>query len=207
MKKYLSEFIGVFFLVLTIALTGNPVAIGFILMVLVYMGGYISGAHYNPAVTLAMVFTKKIGHGEAVNYIIAQLLGGLVAAGTFYFINGTNFVPEITDSPSLWPAFILELLFTFLLAQVVLNVAATEKTKGNDYFGLAIGMTVLVGALAAGSISGGVFNPAVAIGPMLIDIKNISLHVNDLTLYIVAQSLGAVLAAIVYKIQSAKSKN
>ena len=85
MKKYLIEFIGAFFLVLTIALTGNPIAIGFVLMVLVYMGGYISGAHYNPAVTLTMFLTGKIGQNEAGKYVIAQILGGLAAAGIFYF--------------------------------------------------------------------------------------------------------------------------
>lgn len=93
MKKYLIEFIGAFFLVLTIALTGNPIAIGFALTGLVYMGGYISGAHYNPAVTLTMLLTKKISQGEAAKYIIAQLFGGLVAAGIFSFISGSNFTP------------------------------------------------------------------------------------------------------------------
>ena len=201
MKKYLIEFIGAFFLVLTIALTGNPIAIGFVLTVLVYMGGYISGAHYNPAVTLAMLLTGKIGQSEAIKYVIAQLLGGLAAAGIFYFIDGSNFVPAIAVDASWSSAFILEVLFTFLLAHVILNVAATERTKGNDYFGLAIGMTVLVGAFAAGPISGGVFNPAVAIGPMLVDMGRIGAHLNDLIIYIIAQSLGAALAATVYKVK------
>ena len=201
MKKYINEFIGTFFLVLTIALTGNPIAIGFVLTVLVYMGGYISGAHYNPAVTLAMLLVKKIDKGEAMKYIIAQLLGGFIAAGIFYLIHGSNFMPAIDVNASWSSAFLLEVLFTFLLASVVLNVAATDKTKGNDYFGLAIGMTVLVGAFAAGPISGGVFNPAVAVGPMLIDIGHIGTHLNNLIIYIIAQSLGAALAATVYKLK------
>src|ERR1700716_3522561 len=100
MKKYLIEFIGAFFLVLTIALTGNPVAIGFVLTVLVYMGGYISGAHYNPAVTLAVLLIKKIDKGEAMKYMIAQLLGGFIAAGIFYFIHGSNFAPSIASGAS-----------------------------------------------------------------------------------------------------------
>ncbi len=203
MKKYLIEFIGTFFLVFTIALTGNPIAIGFVLTVLVYMGGYISGAHYNPAVTLTMFLTGKIGQNEARNYVVAQLLGGLAAAGIYAFIHGSTFTPAIAANASWSSALILEVLFTFLLASVVLNVAATEKTKGNDYFGLAIGMTVLVGAFAAGPISGGVFNPAVAIGPMLVDIGNIGAHLNDLIIYIIAQSIGAVLAAVVYKLKFA----
>jgi aquaporin Z len=87
------------------------------------------------------------------------------------------------------------------LAHVVLNVAATDKTKGNDYFGLAIGMTVLVGAFAAGPISGGVFNPAVAVGPMLVDYGHIGTHLSNLIIYIIAQVIGAALAAAVYKLK------
>jgi aquaporin Z len=201
MKKYLIEFIGTFFLVLTIALTGNPIAIGFALTALVYMGGYISGAHYNPAVTLAMFLTKKIDQLNALKYIIAQLLGGFIAAGIFVFIHGSNFTPAIAANASWSSAFLLEVLFTFLLAHVVLNVAATDKTKGNDYFGLAIGMTVLVGAFAAGPISGGVFNPAVAVGPMLVDYGHIGTHLSNLIIYIIAQVIGAALAAAVYKLK------
>lgn len=201
MKQYLIEFIGAFFLVLTIALTGNPLAIGAVLIALVYMGGYISGAHYNPAVTLAALFAKKIAQREALNYMAAQVLGGLAAAVIFTLVNGGKFVPSIGKDVVWSSALLLEILYTFLLASVVLNAAATEKTKGNSYFGLAIGLTVMAGAFAAGPISGGVFNPAVALGPMLFDANNLNANMNNLLLYLIGPFIGGALASFVYKLK------
>ena len=80
MKKYLTEFIGTLFLVLIIGLTQNPLAIGFGLTVLVYMGAHISGAHYNPAVSLAMFIKKEISGVDFFRYIIAQIFGAALAA-------------------------------------------------------------------------------------------------------------------------------
>lgn len=168
MKQYLVECIGTFFLVLTIALTGNPIAIGIVLASLVYWGGFISGAHYNPAVTLTFYLRKKMTQTEAIRYMLSQFVGSILACivSTIVFIKPVS----ITSSASWTAAFIAEGLFTFLLCSVVLHVAAHKKTQGNQYYGLAIGGIVLAGAFAVGSISGGAFNPAVGIGPLFTNV-------------------------------------
>lgn len=199
MKKYITEFIGTFFLILVIALTGNPIAIGAILTALVYMGGYISGAHYNPAVTLGLWMSKKIKGQIAVRYIITQFIASLVASLVYFIVHKGVFVPEIGLNVTILSALIIEILFTFLLVSVVLHVAATDKTKGNDYFGIAIGFTVMAAAFVAGPISGGVFNPAVGVGPILFDIVHIPLHSISLLIYLIGPFVGGALASIVYK--------
>ncbi|HTL82718.1 MAG TPA: aquaporin [Bacteroidia bacterium] len=172
MKKYITEIIGTFFLVFVICLTaGNPIApiaIGSILMIMVYMGGHISGAHYNPAVTLAVFIRKKIDAKEMAVYMIMQLIGATLAALSFHYMYGKTFAPAPDTSINVLKPVFIEAVFTFALASVVLNVATHSKTAGNPYYGLAIGFTVLAAAFAGGSISGGAYNPAVAFGPTLI---------------------------------------
>lgn len=198
-KRCIVEFIGTFFLVLVIALTGNPLAIGAVLVALVYMGGYISGAHYNPAVTVALLINKKITSPEALKYVITQLIAGFTAATVFNTITGNKFIPQPGVNTRFTAAILVEILFTFLLAFVVLHVAATNKTKGNNYFGLAIGFTVMAIAFAGGPVSGGVYNPAVGVGPILFDFANISGNTTSLIIYILGPILGGGLAGILYK--------
>lgn len=198
MKKLLVEFIGTFFLVLVVSLSGNPVAIGFILTAMVYMGGYISGAHYNPAVTLGLWVSKKFSGNEALKYIVVQLLGGLAAAGVYAFIKKDFFLPAPAPQVNWMTAFMVESLFTFALVSVVHHVAATEKTKGNDYYGLAIGMTLLAAATAGGPISGGAFNPAVGVSPLMFDLSSISSHVGNIFLYAAGPMTGGAFAGWVY---------
>lgn len=200
-KKYITEFIGTFFLVLVIAFTGNPLAIGVVLTALVYMGGYISGAHYNPAVTVGLWMSKKIKSDIAIGYILTQFLASIVASAVYLVIHGSPFIPEIARNATISSALLIEILFTFLLVSVVLHVAATEKTKGNDYFGIAIGFTVMAAAFAGGPISGGAFNPAVGVGPILFDITHISSHVISFVTYVVGPLLGGVLASVIYKVK------
>jgi len=170
-RKLAVELIGTFFLVFTVGASvysGSafaPLAIGAVLMVMIYASGHISGAHVNPAVTLAVLVRGRIGLGEAVGYWIAQLVAGLLAAAVVRGI--ITPAPAKTLSLSghaLVAAFVVELLFTFALAYVVLNVATSKDHPGNSFYGLAIGFTVLAGAIAVGGISGGAFNPAVALG-------------------------------------------
>ncbi len=201
MKKYLIEFIGTFFLVFVIALTGNPIAIGAALTALVYMGGYISGAHYNPAVTLALLMSNKIKSQTAIYYMLIQLLAAITAAAVYNILTYKTFVAQIGNNVNMFSAITVETLFTFLLASVVLHTAATDKTKGNDYYGLAIGLTVMAGAFAAGPISGGAFNPAVGIGPILFDIGNLSTHSASLATYFIGPFLGGAIASTVYKLK------
>lgn len=207
MKKLLTEFIGTFFLVLTIGLavtSGSPLAplaIGAILTAMVYMGGHISGAHYNPAVSLTMLLRGKMSNGDFVPYVVAQLLGSTAAAAAVHLIVGKTFAPAAGEGVAMMPALLVEVLFTFALALVVLNVATHKATSGNSHYGVAIGFTVMAGAFAGGPISGGAFNPAVGIGPTLINATLGSGSFDQLWLYIVGPLLGAVLAATVYGVQ------
>src|SRR5437867_3502449 len=170
MKNYLVEFIGTFFLVLVVGLTViepgagplAPLAIGSVLMVMVYAGGHISGAHYNPAVTLAVWMRGKCDTKDVLPYMVTQIFAGIFAAIVVNVLKaGARVSAASLDLPK---ALLNELLFTFALAYVVLNTATSSKNAGNSYYGLAIGFTVLAGAFAGGAISGGAYNPAVAFG-------------------------------------------
>src|SRR5258708_18789726 len=141
MKKYLVELIGTFFLVLVIGLTGNPLAIGSVLMVMIYMGGHVSGAHYNPAVTLAVLLQKKIDTKDAGMYMVFQILGSIGAALIAYVITGNTFAPSPNASSSTIAALLVEIIFTFALVSVILNVAGSERTSGNYYFFLGVCFT------------------------------------------------------------------
>jgi len=201
MNKYLVEFIGTFFLVLTIGCTGigagsgviAPLAIGAALMVMVFAGGHISGAHYNPAVTLGVLIRGKVNASDVVPYMIAQVVAAIVAGlvVTKFLRTGVLVGPI---APKIGPALLAEFLFTFALVYVVLNVATAKGTSGNSFYGLAIGMTVMTGAFAVGDISGGAFNPAVAVG---ISVMGISSWAN-IWLYLLADFAAAIVAAVVF---------
>jgi aquaporin Z len=169
MRKYITEFIGTFFLVLIVGITGLPFAIGAALMVMVYAGGHISGAHYNPAVTIAVLIRHKIGGMDAIFYIVAQLIGASIAAlAVHWYINSDLTSMDMTDKTI--KALAGEILGTFALAYVVLNVATARGNTGNSFYGLAIGFTVFVMASAFGRVSGGAFNPAVALGLWILNV-------------------------------------
>jgi aquaporin Z len=170
-RKYAVELIGTFFLVFTVGTavasgsTLAPLAIGSCLMVMVYAGGHVSGGHYNPAVTMAALVRGRIAPIDAVGYWIAQVIAAFIAALIVRGIVNAGAVPTLHPSGhALVATIVVELLFTFALAWVVLNVATSKDHPNNSFYGLAIGFTVAVGAVAVGGISGGVFNPAVAIG-------------------------------------------
>jgi len=200
MNKYATEFIGTFFLVLTVGTTGiaagpgviAPIAIGSILMVMIYAGGHVSGGHYNPAVTLGVFLRGRCPARDVVPYVVAQLAGAGAAAGIVLFFKTTT---AARFDPIVAPAFAAELLFTFALVYVVLNVATAKATAGNSNYGLAIGFTVLAGAFAVGDVSGGAFNPAVAVGAMIMGM----LPWAKLWLYLVAELVGGAAAAVVFK--------
>jgi aquaporin Z len=211
MKKYLTEFIGTFFLVFTIGMTvvsGSdlaPLAIGSALMVMVYMGGHVSGAHYNPAVTMAVYMRGKIAAGEIAPYWGAQIGGALVATGAAHFLTGQAFAPAPGADAGAIQVLLAEVLFTFALALVVLNVATAEATAGNSYYGLAIGFTVAAGAFAVGPISGGAFNPAVGTGPIVANAALGLGGIGDLWYYWVGPLIGAVLAALAFRAQNPRA--
>jgi len=202
MKKYITEFIGTFFLVLVVSLTAGsalgPIAIGSILMVMIYAGGHISGAHYNPAVTLAVLYRRKIELKEAIIYWIVQLAAGCVAG--FVALHLSGITPAIVPSVgrTSFQAVLTEMIFTFALAYVMLNVATHSKTQGNSYFGLAIGFTILVAAFAGGPISGGAFNPAVGTGITFAHALWGGGTWEHLWIYLVGPIIGGALAGVVF---------
>jgi aquaporin Z len=170
-QKYAVELIGTFFLVFTVGTavaSGSalaPLAIGTSLMVMIYAGGHVSGGHFNPAVTMAALVRGRIAGRDAFGYWVAQVVAGLIAAVIVRAIVTTSAVHTLhLAGHALAAAFVAELLFTFALCWVVLNVATSKDHPNNSFYGLAIGFTVVAGAFAVGGLSGGVFNPAVAIG-------------------------------------------
>src|ERR1700758_1508968 len=202
MNKYVTELLGTFFLVFTIGCTvvGNgagslaPLAIGSALMVMIFAGGHISGAHYNPAVTLGVWLRGKCETREVPGYMISQIVGAMLAAAAVQYLKSGAAVAPI--SVAVLPALVAEFLFTFALVFVMLNVATAKGTSGNSFYGLAIGFTVMTGAFAVGNISGGVFNPAVAVG---ISMMGLSAWVN-IWIYLVAELAAGAAAALAFKV-------
>lgn len=201
MRKYVVEFIGTFFLVLAVcsAIFHNsdnnfaPLAIGFALVVMVYAGGHLSGAHYNPAVSLAIFIRGKMSLVEMIGYWLVQLMAGVIAAliaTKLFKYTATPAAPAETVG-----AVFAEIIGTFALVFVILNVATSPKTANNQYYGLAIGFTVVAMAYAVGPVSGGAFNPAVALGLSVFE----KIDWSVLWIYIVGAFTGAILAALVYK--------
>ncbi|MDR0535408.1 MAG: aquaporin family protein [Puniceicoccales bacterium] len=184
MKKYIVELIGTFFLVLTVLSSAvlnsallTPLAIGSVLMVMIYAGGHISGGHYNPAVTVGVLIRGGIRAADAGAYVLAQLAGAVLAVFAAKVLYAANFQalglanaalapasPGAAATPGAAPVILAEFLFTFALVYVVLNVATAKDNGKRGFYGLAIGFTVLSGAVAVGGVSGGAFNPAVATG-------------------------------------------
>lgn len=202
MRKYLVEFIGTFFLVLTVCMTvlggaGSfaPIAIGSMLMVMIFAGGHISGGHFNPAVTLGVFMRGKMPAADVLPYMVSQILAGVVAPLVAAVMLGSMDVdPVETTRLNVVPSLIAELLGTFALVYVVLNTATAKGTEGNSFYGLAIGFTVLACAYALGGVSGGAFNPAVATGISVAEIKSFS----DIWVYLVANLGAGALAALVF---------
>jgi aquaporin Z len=201
-RSYCAEFIGTFFLVLTVCIAGvlgyagpyAPIAIGAVLMVMVYATGYVSGGHLNPAVTLAVWVRGKLPTREVLPYIVAQMLAGILAAlvAKVFGSTGNPITPAVFP---FYPAALAEFLYTFALCYVILNVATAQANAGNSFYGLAIGFTVTVGAFTVGRISGGVFNPAVAGG--LVTIGSFP-SLSSFTYY-VSELGGGVIAGLVFQ--------
>lgn len=201
--KYIYELIGAFFLVLTVGMTvvnaGSgalfaPVAIGSMLAVLVYAGGHVSGGHYNPAVSLFAWILGKLTLRDLGLYWTSQLLGALAAAFAVIYLKGGPHAEAMKPEPL--KMFLAEFLFTFALCFVVWNVAMNEKVKNNSYYGFAIGFTILAGAFAVGAISGGAFNPAVALG---ITVMNLSSW-KFFWIFLAGNGAGAIISACFFKL-------
>ncbi len=202
-RKYVVELVGTFFLLMaiTMAVSGGlgqfaPVAIGTMLMGMVFAGGHISGAHYNPAVSLAVYLRGKLKAGDLLPYMVAQFLGGTAAVMLSGFLIESLGVPEPAPKDlDIIPSLIAELLGTIALVYVILNVATSSRTTGNSFYGLAIGFTVMALGYGFGGISGGAFNPAVALGITMAGYISWA----SIWIYIIANFVGGVLAAFLFQ--------
>lgn len=214
--KYVYEFIGTFFLVTTVGMVivqpgaapagFAPIAIGTVLAVMIFAGGHVSGGHYNPAVSLAVWARgdkQSFTLGNMLLYWVVQLAAGFVAALLVSYIKGamaaatgeTVVVAMNNVSAYLMPSLVAEFVGTFALTYTVLNVATAKGTSGNSFYGWAIGMAVLAMAYAFGSITGGAFNPAVALGVTQIGGSSWG----NIWIFMVPQLLAAVVAAFVFR--------
>jgi aquaporin Z len=195
-RKLVVEFIGMFLFVFTVGMATNkagagalaPLAIGSILMVMVFAGGHISGGHFNPAVSTAVRLRGRMTNEEFGAYLVTQFAAAVLAGLLVRYVGGREVQAVVASDGKM---LIVEFLFTFALAWVVLNVATARGTEGNSFYGLAIGFTVVAGALAVGGISGGAFNPAVALGAMVTGLFQWS----NIWIYLIADFLGAAAAA------------
>lgn len=169
-----------------------PVAIGSVLMVMVFAGGHISGAHYNPAITLGVWIRGKCPTKDVAPYVLFQIVGATLAALAVKYLKAGAVVAPMKFA--IGPAFLAEFLFTFVLVFVAINTATAKDNTGNSFYGLAIGFTVLAGAFAVGNISGGAFNPGVAIGISLMGLTAWS----NIWIYLAAEFLGGTIAALVF---------
>jgi aquaporin Z len=198
-RKLVVEFIGMFIFVFTVGMATNtlgagplaPLAIGSVLMVMVFAGGHISGGHFNPAVSTAVFVRGRMNSTEWVAYMVTQVVAAVIAGLVVRAVGGHESAAHVASAGKMLVA---EFIFTFALAWVVLNVATARGTLGNSFYGLAIGFTVVAGAYAVGGISGGVFNPAIAIGGMVSGIFKWS----NIWVYLLADLLGAAAAATAF---------
>ena len=198
-RKLTVEFVGTFIFMFAVGMVTNktgagplaPLAIGSILMVMVFAGGHTSGGHFNPAVSTAVFLRGRMAGIELGFYIVTQLVAVVIAGLLVRYVGGKETHIAVASSPKM---LIAEFVFTFALAWVVLNVATARGTEGNSFYGLAIGFTVLAGAYSVGGISGGAFNPAIAVGAMVTGL----LEWSNIWIYVIADILGAAAAAYTF---------
>ena len=166
-RKLAVEFLGMFIFVFTVGMATNkagagalaPIAIGSVLMVMVFAGGHVSGGHFNPAVSTAVLLRGRMAAGRYGPYIVTQFVAAVIAGLLVRYVGGREAHAVVASNGKM---LIVEFIYTFALAWVVLHVATARGTDGNSFYGLAIGFTVVTGAFAVGGISGGAFNPAIA---------------------------------------------
>jgi aquaporin Z len=197
-RKLAVEFIGMFLFVFTVGMATEsanksgallaPLAIGSLLMVIVFAGGHVSGGHYNPAVSTAVFLRGKIKSNEFLAYVVTQFVAAALAG---LLVNAVGGKQTAGATASTGKMLVAEFLFTFALAYIVLNVATAKGTAGNSFYGLAIGFTVVVGAISVGWISGGAFNPAIALGASVLG----AFKWANIWIYLLADFLGGAAGA------------
>src|SRR3954468_20684869 len=194
-RKLAVEFLGMFIFVFTVGMATNkagagalaPIAIGSVLMVMVFAGGHVSGGHFNPAVSTAVLLRGRMAAGEYGPYVVTQFVAAVIAGLLVRYVGGREPHAVVASNGKM---LVVEFIYTFALAWVVLNVATARGTENNSFYGLAIGFVVVVGAYAVGAVSGGAFNPAVAIGGIVIGL----FEFKDIWIYLLAELAAGVAA-------------
>ena len=201
MQRYMMELIGTFFLTVAISLTGNPIAIGLMLMAMIYVGSHISGGHYNPALTLATWIRGKINTNDTIAYMVAQTVGALLAVWVFMMITNTVYAPETAAGVQLGTAIMVEALLVMVLVWVFLVMTSMTSYKGSAVGGVVVGLTLMSIAFI-----GGLFNPAVALGAMMCNMMKGGAFVgmNNALIYVGGPLVGGALASFVYPYFSKK---
>lgn len=202
MQNYMMELIGTFFLTVAIALTGNPIAIGLMLMAMIYVGGHVSGGHYNPAISLAVWMRGKMHTNDLIAYCIAQTVGALLGVWLFTIITNSVFAPEMAPGIHLGVAILMEALLVMVLCWVFMTMTMMAKFKGSMLYGFAVGLTLMSIVFV-----GGLFNPAIALGAMICSImKNGTFaNLNSALIYIGGPLAGGALATFVYQYMNPKA--
>jgi aquaporin Z len=198
-RKLMVELIGMFLFMFTVGMATNkagagslaPLAIGSVLMVMVFAGGHVSGGHFNPAVSTGVLLRGRMAVNEALAYVGVQFGAAVLAGLVVRYVGGREAHLHLASAGKMLVA---EFLFTFALVWVVLHVATARGTQGNSFYGLAIGFTVVAGAYAVGGVSGGAFNPAIAVGAMVTGLVEWS----KIWIYLIADFGGAAAAALAF---------
>lgn len=198
MHAYVMEAVGAFFLVLVFGFTGDALAIGLTLMALVYIGSRVSGAHYNPAVSLAFFLKRRISGTDLIGYLCAQLFGAFLAASAIFFLSTSVFYIEPPATTNLYQQVFAEVLFTFIFVLVMLTLALTNSFRKNSLSGIAVGLTFGGMLMVTTPVSGGILNPATSLGTALFDLINGGNSIIHSLLYTLAPLTGGALAAFTF---------
>jgi aquaporin Z len=207
--KLIIEFVGTFFLAFSIAMTNGdggfqPLAVGFTLLAVIFMGGHISGAHYNPAVSLAVFIRQICPLKELLSFVPTQILATLAASAIVNGVTGQTVGPSPGKGYSTGDAFLMEFLWTFILITTVLNVATTKAQEDNSYFGLAVAGIIIGGAFCSGAVSGAMFNPALGTGFAIVDQLAGGDSLQYLWIYWIAPLLGSLVASLTFRVTNVR---
>jgi aquaporin Z len=179
MKRYVMESIGTFFLTIAISLTGNPIAIGLMLIIMVYIGSHVSGGHYNPAVSFTFFLEKRLSRHDLMMYWLAQSFGAIGAVSLFMILTNNMFIPEVIPGASVLVSALLEGLLTIILCWACLTMIINHRYSSTSLQGIIIGLTLMTIAFI-----GGLFNPAVAIGSIVCNLMTTGIIPDMATLFI-----------------------
>lgn len=201
MKGLISEFLGTFFLLMAIGLTGDPYWVAAILAVLVYLGYRLSGSQFNPSVSLAVWMRGRMKFQRMIMFMLMQFCGALTAAFVVWWMRGTSVAPRLMPELDIWKALLGEAAGTFVLVTVILHSVTSRHTKGNYYYGIAIALAVFISALFIGPYTGSAINPAVGVAPALVDFfmgyKPVPAH---LWIYAAGPFFGALMAVLFFRL-------